>query len=65
MPEMETKFPDYTGKLTKFAMNKIVVIRYNFVNFLLSVLLLLCFSGLVSSLGQTGLFFFSFCKLPI
>lgn len=39
MPEMETKFPDYTGDLTEFAVNNLMVIRYNFVNFFLSVLL--------------------------
>lgn len=39
MPEMETKFPDYTGKLTEFTVNKPMVVRYNFVNFIISVLL--------------------------
>lgn len=43
MPEMETKFPDYTGKFTEFAVNKLMVIRYSFVNFFLSVLLLSVF----------------------
>lgn len=65
MPEMETKFPDYTGKLTEFSVNKTVVIRYNFVNFFLSVLLLsVCL--LTHILAWSNWFvFFSFCKLPI
>lgn len=32
MPEMETKFPDYTEKLTEFAVKKPIFITYNFVN---------------------------------
>lgn len=39
MPEMETKFPDYTGKLKEFAVNKLMVIRYDFLNFFLFLLL--------------------------
>lgn len=34
---METKFPDYTGKLAEFTVNKLIFIRSNFVN------LFLCF----------------------
>lgn len=32
MPEMETKFPDYTEKLTEFVVKKPIFITYNFVN---------------------------------
>lgn len=37
MPEMETKFPDYTGKLTGFAVNKLIFIIPDFVNFFVSL----------------------------
>lgn len=64
MPEMETKFPDYTGKLTAFAVNKLMVIRYNCVNFFFSVLLLSVF--LCTHIpAWSNWFGFSFCKLPI
>lgn len=47
MPEMETKFPlywkHYTEKLTEFAVNKLVFIRSDFVNFFVSVLLVSLF----------------------
>lgn len=39
MPEMETKFSYYTGKLTEFAVNKLIFIRSDFVNFFVFVLL--------------------------
>lgn len=44
MPEMETKFPDYTGKLTAFAVNKLMVIRYNCVNFFFFCFVAFCVS---------------------
>lgn len=50
MPEMETKFPDYTGKLTEFAVNKLIFIRSNFVNFFVSLFCyFLCFSYVLTS----------------
>lgn len=50
MPEMETKFPDFTGKLTEFAVNKLIFIRSNLVNFFVSVFCyFLCFSGVFAS----------------
>lgn len=50
MPEMETKFPDYTGKLTEFAVNKLIFIRYNLVNVFVSVFCyFLCLSCVLAS----------------
>lgn len=50
MPEMETKFPDYTGKLTEFAVNKLIFIRSSLVNFFISMFCyFLCFSGVLAS----------------
>jgi len=37
MPEMETKFPDCTGKLMEFAGNKLIFIQSKFVNFFVSL----------------------------
>lgn len=68
MPEMETKFPDFTGKLTEFAVNKLMVMGYNFVNFFFSVLLLSVFllTHIPAWSNWFGFgFFFSFCKVPI
>lgn len=45
---METKFPDYTGKLAEFTVNKLIFIRSNFVNLFL-FFYFLCFSDVLTS----------------
>lgn len=66
-PDMETKFPDYTGKLAEFTVNKLIFIRSNFVNLFL-FFYFLCFSDVLTSPSMPTKFvklIFLPCKLLI